>query len=67
MTAKELRVVYSAIWHAKETIEELCCADYPYTEFEDKELRDMFYTLNRMCITLNGKMAALSKYEKECR
>ena len=47
-----------ALNHAQEVIEDLACENYPRTPFEDPELRDMFYRLNDMCITVNRKMEA---------
>lgn len=61
MTVKELNCIYSSVWNAKEIIENLACENYPYTEFEDKQMRKMFYDLNRMCITINRKIKAAEK------
>ena len=58
MTKKELQVIWSALTHAQEVIEDLACENYPWTAFEDPELSDMFYRLNDMCITVNRKMEA---------
>ena len=58
MTKKELNVIWKALSHAQEVIEDLACENYPWTPFEDPELSDMFYRLNDMCITVNRKMEA---------
>lgn len=58
MTKKELNVILKALDHAQEVIEDLACENYPWTQFEDPELRDMFYRINDMCITVNRKMEA---------
>ena len=58
MTKKELNVILKALNHAQEIIEDLACENYPWTPFEDPELRDMFYRINDMCITVNRKMEA---------
>ena len=59
MTKKELNVIWKALNHVQEVIEDLACENYPWTPFEDPELRDMFYRINDMCITVNRKMEAL--------
>ena len=56
MTVKEMECVFSAIWHAKETIENLACENYPYTEFVDSDFCKMFYTLNEMNIAISKKI-----------
>lgn len=61
MTKKELNVIWTALNHAKEVIQNLACENYPCTPFEDPELRDMFYQLNDMCdmcITVRRKKEA---------
>lgn len=58
MTKKELNVILKSLDHAQEVIEDLACENYPWTQFEDPELRDMFYRINDMCITVNRKMEA---------
>lgn len=58
MTIKELKSIRSAIRHAKQLIQELACEDYPFTEFEDKDLSDMFYELNDMCVAFTAKIEA---------
>lgn len=56
MTVKEMQCVHSAIWHAKEIIEQLGCQDYPYTEFYDEDFKKMFYALNKMDILILEKI-----------
>ena len=58
MKKKELNVIWKALNHAQEVIEDLACENYPWTPFEDPELSDMFYRLNDMCITVNKKLEA---------
>ena len=58
MTKKELTVILKALSHAQDVIENLACKSFPWTEFEDDDLRDMFYRLNDMCISVNKKMEA---------
>ena len=58
MTKKELNVIWKALNHAQEVIEDLACETYPWTPFEHPELSDMFYRLNDMCITVNKKLEA---------
>ena len=58
MTKKELNVIWKALNHAQEVIEDLACENYPWTQFEDPDLRDMFYRINDMCITVNKKLEA---------
>lgn len=59
MTKKELTVIQNCIRNAKSSIEELACENYPFTEFCDRELGEMFYTLNDMGRTLSRKIEAL--------
>ena len=60
-TVNELRAISSAIWHAKELIE-LLDADGSCTHgFDTPELREMFYTLNRMNIKLTAMRDALEE------
>ena len=58
MTKKQLNVIWKALNHAQEVIEDLACENYPWTSFEDPELSDMCYRLNDMCITVSRKMEA---------
>lgn len=58
MTIKEMECVYSAIWHAKELINHLCCEDYPYSDFEDEDFCEMYYELNRMNMDITEKINA---------
>ena len=62
MNIKSLTVIRTAIWSAKDIIEELACEDYPNTPFEDEDLSDIFYQLNSMGIALTEKMESM-----ECR
>lgn len=59
MDKKRLEAIYGAVWHAEETVEVLACENYPYTPFEDDDLRKMFYDLNDMCILLSQKIKDL--------
>lgn len=59
MTKKQLVVIQRNIRNAKETIEELACENYPFTEFCDPDLEKMFYDLNIMCITLGNKIDSI--------
>lgn len=63
MTTKEMKTILFAIRNAKTAIEELACENYPDTEFEDEDFREMFYKLNDMCITINEKIDAAEKGE----
>lgn len=56
MTVKEMKCVYAAISNAQYAIEQLACENYPYTEFEDEDVREMFYTLNSFCISIRKKI-----------
>lgn len=59
MDEKRLEAIYGAVRHAKETVEVLACENFPYTNFEDDDLRKMFYDLNDMCILLSQKIRDL--------
>lgn len=61
MNVKALWTIYNCISNAQDAIEMLACENYPYTEFVDKELGDMFYQLNSMCIAVTKKIEALKK------
>ena len=52
MDIKSLTVIRTAIRSAQDIIEEIACEDYPHTPFEDKDLSDIFYQLNRMVMAL---------------
>lgn len=56
MDIKPLTVIRTAIWSAKDIIEELACEDYPHTPFKDEDLSGIFYQLNSMGIALTEKM-----------
>ena len=56
MTRKELKVIFKALDAAQGVIEELCCEDYPKTDFADPEFRHMFYALNDMCLKTLAKL-----------
>lgn len=59
MDRKSLIVIQNCVRNAKNTIEHLACDNYPYTEFYDSELREMFYSLNDFCIKLSNKIDEL--------
>ena len=59
MDIKSLTVIRTAIWSAKDIIEELACEDYPHTPFKDEDLSDIFYQLNSMGIALTEKMESM--------
>ena len=56
MTKKEMKVIQSGIRNVKDIIEELACENYPFAEFCDPDLRDMFYSLNGMALLLDRKI-----------
>ena len=61
MTKKELRVIRDAISLAQSAIEALACENYPYSAFDAKYLRDMYYDLNDMCLELSEKITEAAK------
>lgn len=61
MDIKSLTVIRTAIWSAKDIIEELACEDYPHTPFKDEDLSDIFYQLNSMAVTLTEKMESMER------
>lgn len=61
MNEKALRTIYNCISNAKDAIEMLACENYPFTEFMDADLGEMFYQLNSMCIAVTRKIEALKK------
>ena len=56
MTKKELRIIRDAIGLAQSAIEALACENYPYTDFDAKYIRDMYYDLNDMSFKLCVKI-----------
>lgn len=56
MTKKELRAILNCLRAAKDTVETFGTKNYPYTDFEDREIREMYYRLNDMCITISDRL-----------
>lgn len=56
MDKKSLEVVLDAIRHAQNTVETLLTENFPYTDFEDSDIRDLFYKLNDMGLALVQKI-----------
>lgn len=56
MTPKELTIIQNCIRNAKASIEVLACDNYPFSEFKDPDLRDMFYSLNDMSQAITRKL-----------
>ena len=56
MTKKELCVIQDCIRAARNSIENLACENYPYSEFCDLDIKDMYYRLVDMSILLTRKM-----------
>ena len=50
MNEKALRVIHDAIRHARDSIGDLACENYPFTNFSDARLEKLFYGLNDMDI-----------------
>lgn len=61
MDKKYFEVIRDSIWHLKNTISALACENYPMTPFLDDEMRDMFYDLNDMYLTITDKIRSLEK------
>ena len=55
MTKKELCVIQDCIRAAQNSIKNLACENYPYSEFCDPDIKDMYYHLNDMCRLLTRK------------
>ena len=58
MSKNELLAIKSALICAQDTIQHLGTEDYPNTDFEDKEIKEMFYGLNSMILKLFEKIEA---------
>lgn len=58
MKKNELRAIYSALYHAKEVIENLTAPQYPYGGFYNAEFESMFYAINQMCIQVSDMQDA---------
>lgn len=64
MTIKELKQIRNSLYNARDTVEILGTENYPFTNFEDKEIRDIFYNLNEMAITISNKIHVLENKEE---
>ena len=58
-TTNELRIIRSAIWHTKETIEQLDANGLCVNGFATPELSEMFYALNSLSIKLSDMIDSL--------
>ena len=56
MNKNKLKAILNCISTAEDSISLLACDNFPYGAFEDKELKDMFYQLNDMCLLLRKKI-----------
>ena len=65
MTIKELECVASAIRHTKEVIAQLGCENYPFSQFDDEDIGEMFYSLNDMVMAIDGKIDVLERKKKK--
>ena len=63
MYIRKLKTILAALRNARETIELLATENFPYTDFEDEEIRKMFYELNNMAIAMSNKIDVLEKTE----
>lgn len=61
MYIRKLKTILAALRHARETIELLATEKFPYTDFEDDEIRAMFYELNNMAIVMSNKIDVLEE------
>ena len=61
MYIRKLKTILAALRHARETIELLANENFPYTDFEDDEIRLMFYELNNMAIVMSNKIDDLEE------
>ena len=61
MEIRKLKTILAALRNARVTIEILATENFPYTDFEDEEIREMFYDLNNMAIVMSNKIDALER------
>lgn len=64
MTIKELKQIRNSLYNARDTVEILATENYPFTDFEDEEIRDIFYNLNEMAITITNKIDNMKNKEE---
>ena len=58
MSKNEIEAIRAALICAADTIQHLGTKNYPYTDFEDREIEEMFYSLNTMILKLHEKIKA---------
>lgn len=56
MSKNEIEAIRAALICAADTIQHLGTKNYPYTDFEDREIEEMFYSLNAMILKLHDKI-----------
>lgn len=56
MEARALEAIRESIRHTRDTIGLLACPGGGFWEIEDEELRKIYLELNKMCLTMSGKI-----------
>ena len=64
MEIRKLETILSVLRSARETIELLSTENFPFTDFEDPELGEIFYKLNNMAITIANKIGNMKNKEE---
>ena len=64
MDIKKLETILTVLRSVRETVELLAAENFPFTDFEDPELGEIFYRLNDMAITIANKIGNMKKKEE---
>lgn len=59
MSKNEIKAIQAALMCAAYTIQHLGTKNYPHTDFEDQEIKEMFYGLNSMILKLHDKIGTI--------
>lgn len=64
MEIRKLEAIFTVLRSARETVELLAAENFPFTDFEDPELGEIFYKLNDMSITIANKIGNMKNKEE---
>ena len=64
MEIRKLEAILTVLRSARETVELLAAENFPFTDFEDPELGEIFYKLNDMSITIANKIGNMKNKEE---
>lgn len=64
MEIKKLEAILTVLRSARDTVEILAAENFPFTDFEDPELGEIFYKLDGMAITIANKIGIMKNKEE---